>query len=143
MSGGHFDYNCFRISQFADELDREIRNNKASGEVVYAPCHSDEAIEILKECQILIEAAGILAKEIEWFYSGDTGEEELKKIALPILKKLKTADIPRKNLEEADRMLEHIRTVFDEVPKEHRRITMEDAHKLTRLVQESLEYIKK
>ena len=38
---------------------------------------------------IIIDAAGRLAKEIEWLYSGDTGESELKRVALPIIESLK------------------------------------------------------
>lgn len=90
MSGGHFDYDCFVISHFADELDREIRNNhEENGDFPYAPHFSDETIEILKQCHTIIESAGELAKEIEWLYSGDTGEKQLKDVALPIIEKLK------------------------------------------------------
>lgn len=77
MSGGHFDYGCFRISQFADELGREIRMNNTPKEdqLGYCPNFDDDTIRLLKECHRIIEIAGNLAKEVEWLYSGDTSED--------------------------------------------------------------------
>ena len=70
MSGGYFNYNCFRISQFADDLDHEIKENGRNIDVL-----SDETIEILTRCCQEIADAGEIAKEIEWLFSGDHGEE--------------------------------------------------------------------
>lgn len=80
MSGGHFDYNCFRISQFADELKVEIEDNHTEDEDWgYAPHYADETIELLEVSHNIIEMAGKIAKEVEWLYSGDTGEEDFVK----------------------------------------------------------------
>ena len=75
MSGGHFDYKCFSISQFADELRNAIDENSKEDDCGYARNFSSKTIETLEECQLLIAKAGKVAKEIEWFYSGDIGEE--------------------------------------------------------------------
>lgn len=76
MSGGHFDYNCFKISQFAEELRHEIETNDTPrGDSDYAPRFSEETLAILKHCHDFIERAGDYAKEIEWLYSGDHGED--------------------------------------------------------------------
>jgi hypothetical protein len=78
MSGGAFDYNCFRISQFAEELKNKIEenDNEING---YAPYYNQKTIEYLIECQKIIELSGKLAYDIEWLYSGDIGEETFQK----------------------------------------------------------------
>ena len=38
MSGGHFgDYDYYKVAQFADELEVEIKNNNKPDEYEYAP----------------------------------------------------------------------------------------------------------
>lgn len=86
MSGGHFDYNCFRISQFADELKRDMLKNKSENGLEFAYNFSDETILNLKKCHEIIETAGKLAKEIEWLYSGDIGEKLFNETVDPITK---------------------------------------------------------
>lgn len=75
MSGGHFENLCFKISQFADELEREIRENVVENGFGYAPNFNADTIALLKECHKQIQLAGNLAKEVEWLYSGDSSEE--------------------------------------------------------------------
>lgn len=78
MSGGHFDYNCFRISQFADDLQHEIdlnddeTSNKFGDRRGYH--FAPDTLRRLKIAHCIIEKAGRLAKEIEWLYSSDHGE---------------------------------------------------------------------
>jgi hypothetical protein len=79
MSGGSFDYNCFRISQFAEELKNRIDENDHEDEYGYASRFNKETIEKLNQCQRIIELAGQLAHDIEWLYSGDIGEETFMK----------------------------------------------------------------
>lgn len=74
MSGGHFDYNCFRISQFADDLEHEIENNDVKNDYGYEEGLHDATLEVLTKIQRVIELSGKLAKEAEWLYSGDIGE---------------------------------------------------------------------
>lgn len=79
MSGGHFDYGCFRISQFADELKHEIDTNgdETMNDLGEKRGYGFEAgtIARLKAAHQIIEQAGKLAREVEWLYSGDHGEE--------------------------------------------------------------------
>lgn len=75
MSGGSFDYNCFRISTFADDLMARIETNGVYDENGYGDGFASETIEMLKRCHAIIEKAGILAHHIEWLYSGDHDEE--------------------------------------------------------------------
>lgn len=86
MSGGSFDYNCHRISQFADDLKEKIDNNQKKDEYGYSYNFSPETIKTLKHCHAIIEKAGKLAHHIEWFYSGDHGEETFTKLVKSDLK---------------------------------------------------------
>ena len=89
MSGGHFDYGCFRISQFADELQHEIEINNDETVDGYGDRRgygfSEETLLRLRESQRIIATAGKLAREIEWLYSGDHGEESFCRLVDDIL----------------------------------------------------------
>lgn len=90
MSGGAFDYNCFRISQFAEELQHELDLNDSKEEDEYGVPrgrnYKERTVSNLKESLKIIEIAGKLAHEIEWLYSDDHGEDSFNKIIEKILK---------------------------------------------------------
>jgi hypothetical protein len=86
MSGGHFDYDQYRIQKIADSVDQLIRQNGKvieylSGYVIssfdethhykYPP----EVIEKFKEGLEILRKAEIYAQRIDWLVSGDDGEE--------------------------------------------------------------------
>jgi hypothetical protein len=75
MSGGSFDYYCFHISQFAEELQNKIDENDKKDEYGCSYSFKLETLKKLQDAQKIIEQAGKLAKDIEWLYSGDIGEE--------------------------------------------------------------------
>lgn len=79
MSGGHFDYGCFSISRFADELQHEIDTNDDDSNDDWGNPRSyhfaPDTVARLKVAQAIIAKAGRLAREIEWLYSGDHSEE--------------------------------------------------------------------
>ena len=54
MSGGSFDYGCFRISQFADELKQMIESNNRKDEFGYAQNFNSKTIELLSTSQKII-----------------------------------------------------------------------------------------
>lgn len=91
MSGGHFDYGCFRISQFAEELRHELDLNDCTEKNSYGDeigqHFESETIDNLKRSLEIIELAGKLAYEIEWLYSGDHGEDSFNKIIKNIFNK--------------------------------------------------------
>lgn len=95
MSGGHFEYNCFRISQFAEDLQHELDINCSEERDNYndpiGSCYEPETIEMLINAQAVIAYAGKISREIEWLYSGDHGEESFRKIVNNII-----ADIEKK-----------------------------------------------
>ena len=79
MSGGSFDYGCFRISQFAENLQNKIDENETKDDFGYSPSVSPDVLKLIQDCQRTIDLAGKLAHDIEWFYSGDIGEDTLAK----------------------------------------------------------------
>lgn len=78
MSGGSFDYNCFRIADFAEQLANKISQNTGNEEDEWCPNYKPETLNKLKDAQKIIELAAKLAKEVEWLYSGDIGEETFR-----------------------------------------------------------------
>ena len=86
MSGGHFDYNQYRIQNIADSVDRLIKQNGKEIEYPkgYTLCSYDEThhyeyppevIEQFKEGLEILKKAAIYAQRIDWLVSGDDGEE--------------------------------------------------------------------
>lgn len=78
MSGGHFngnDYVYFRVRDFAEELEEEIANNNKIDE--YGSCKNfkPETLEYLKKQVKAIEVMSRIMREIDYLYSGDTGED--------------------------------------------------------------------
>ena len=84
MSGGSFDYAYLRMSQFADDLGDKL---DSAGTMVHG-WHVEKWPPDVESKLREIAAAALhvskLAKEAEWLYSGDTGEdifmERVKKI---------------------------------------------------------------
>lgn len=66
MSGGHFNYKCFEISDFASMLEQELKKE---------PEYSKNVMNVVEYALTIIKEAANLAKDIEWLYSGDYGEE--------------------------------------------------------------------
>jgi hypothetical protein len=86
MSGGRFDYNQYKITQIADDIDQVIRQNGKEIEYPkgYTLCSYDEThhyeyppevIEKFKEGYDILRKAEIYAQRIDWLVSGDDGEE--------------------------------------------------------------------
>ena len=75
MSGGSFDYAYARMHEFADDLRNKLAEQ---GQVVdgWEVCTWEPQVAAkLAEIAALVDHAAKLAKEAEWLYSGDTGEE--------------------------------------------------------------------
>jgi len=77
MSGGSFDYACYRTMQFADELRNKLQEQgkDPSGEGWHNPTWQTDVACKLSEIAQLADYVGALMKEAEWLYSGDTGED--------------------------------------------------------------------
>ena len=109
MSGGHFNYNQYKIREIADsihlELDRmgkeknfrkmDMRSEwyETYPEERYHTVYSPEIVEKFKEAVISLRQAEVYAQRIDWYLSGDDGdatfllrlEQDLTKLKKEIL----------------------------------------------------------
>lgn len=67
MSGGHFDYAQYRISDIAFEVKELIETNKYE--------YSIETLDKFKIALKLLMRAQVAAQRIDWLVSGDDGED--------------------------------------------------------------------
>jgi len=79
MSGGHFDYKQYEISNIADEVEQLIIDND-SEELDEWECtkgyhYSKETIEEFKKALNILRQANIYVQRIDWLVSGDDGED--------------------------------------------------------------------
>lgn len=79
MSGGHFDYDQYRIDQIAEDIAQTIRNNKneeldewGSKKGYFFP---DEVIEEFKKAVQILDTAYVYVQRIDYLLSGDDGED--------------------------------------------------------------------
>lgn len=91
MSGGHFDYNQYRINDIADSIERTL--NKQGKEIPKEELYSSEEFyekypekkyyetyseivqEKMREAVKQLKIAAVYAHRIDWFLCGDDGEE--------------------------------------------------------------------
>lgn len=79
MSGGHFDYNQYRLNDLADEIEKLIESNDSNepdgwGGIKgrHYPRH---VIDEFKQAVKMLHRARIYVQRIDWLVSGDDGEE--------------------------------------------------------------------
>jgi hypothetical protein len=75
MSGGHFDYQQSRINDIADEIEYQIDRNGETSEFGYTVDYSPEVIKEFKNAVYQLRKAFTYAQRIDWFLSGDDGED--------------------------------------------------------------------
>jgi hypothetical protein len=94
MSGGHFNYDQYKIGYIADEVEQIVRKNnvkkekKHDWEDDYHYKFSQEVIGHFKEAWYQIRKAEIYAQSIDWLVSGDDGENSFLKRLYADLQKL-------------------------------------------------------
>ena len=95
MSGGHFDHQQYHIGEIADSIQSELdrmgekipRRDRNHGEEWYEkypedllyPTYSEKTIEEFKNAIHHLRIARIYAQRIDYFLSGDDGEENFHK----------------------------------------------------------------
>jgi len=92
MSGGHFQYDQYKIGYIADEVEQLIANNGSEeldqwGDKKFSS-FSAETIEEFKNGLLLLRQAQAYAHRIDWLVSGDDGEESFHKRLKNDLEKL-------------------------------------------------------
>ena len=80
MSGGHFDYQQYKIGEIADEIERLIAtNNTPSKYGNDARDYDDVIMALFKDAVIALRKAEVYAQRIDWLVSGDDGEDSFQK----------------------------------------------------------------
>jgi len=83
MSGGHFYYKQFQFIDVADEIDNLIKNNDSTETDDYGDPVSyeipDDIIERMKEASHTIKQASEMLQRVDWYISGDDGEESFRR----------------------------------------------------------------
>ena len=79
MSGGHFNYDQYKIEYIADEIEQLIINND-SEELDEYGCRlgshfTPETIDEFKKGLLLLRQARVYVQRIDWLVSGDDGED--------------------------------------------------------------------
>ena len=76
MSGGHFgDYDYYKVSQFADELEVEIDNNGKVDEYGYKREIDPDVIDYLEAQIPKLRKMSEIMRHIDYLYSGDHGDD--------------------------------------------------------------------
>ena len=75
MSGGSFDYAYARMHEFADDLRDMLSQQGQKKDGWEVGTWEPQVAAKLAEIAALVDYAAKLAKEAEWLYSGDTGED--------------------------------------------------------------------
>ena len=79
MSGGHFNYDQWKIQNIADEVEQLILDNDSEEKDEYGfrkGCHfSPEVIKEFKNGLLILRQAYIYAQRMDWLICGDDGED--------------------------------------------------------------------
>ena len=79
MSGGHFQYKQWEISNIADEVEQLILTNDSEEKDEWGDRkgyhYTPETIEEFKKGLVLLKQAYVYAQRIDWLISGDDGED--------------------------------------------------------------------
>lgn len=93
MSGGHFDYDQYKISQIAESIESLIYQNDSKEKNEYGDSlgygFSKETIHEFEKAVKILKEAAVYAQRIDWLVSGDDGEETFHKRLKNDLEKLK------------------------------------------------------
>ena len=70
MSGGHYDYPYHRIWELSENIKHDLEDNEISERI------SQEAKNRMKKLHLELQDVARRVKDLEWFMSGDTGEDD-------------------------------------------------------------------
>jgi len=75
MSGGHFDYQQYRLHDIAHMIDELVRGNGVTNDFNYCRNYSAETIAKFKLTSETLRKAAAMAQRVDWLVSGDDSEE--------------------------------------------------------------------
>lgn len=79
MSGGHYDYNQYRLKNIVDQIDEDFTRLGKEDEYGYVFELEPEVIEVMKQVKIELETLYQKVHDLDWVISGDSGVEILEK----------------------------------------------------------------
>jgi hypothetical protein len=92
MSGGHFNYEQYHISEIANSIENTIDNwNEKPTEWIDESCadkYSDATKKEFENAVMALRKAHVYAQRIDWLLSGDDGEDNFHKRLVRDLKEL-------------------------------------------------------
>lgn len=78
MSGGHFDYQQYRLLDIAEQIDELIASNEDEGKNSWGDpigrFYTKETVERFREAAHTLRLAEKMAQRVDWLVSGDDGE---------------------------------------------------------------------
>jgi hypothetical protein len=93
MSGGHFDYNQWKIQMIADEIEQLIIDNDSEEKDEWGEIKghhfNEDTIRQFKAAVELLKVSYVFAQRIDWLVSGDDGEDSFHRRLKDELEKLK------------------------------------------------------
>lgn len=90
MSGGAFDYQQYKIGEIADQIEESIlRNEKGPKDDDWFFEMKPETIAAFRDAVLALRTAEVFAQRVDWFLSGDDGEENFHKRLKEDLDRLK------------------------------------------------------
>jgi hypothetical protein len=79
MSGGHFNYDQYKIAEMAEDISLLIENNDNNDQDDWGDDigrhYPPEVIDRFKEAKATLIQAAKMATRIDWLLSGDDGED--------------------------------------------------------------------
>lgn len=82
MSGGHFNYDQYKIEQIADSIDDLIFHNGSSEKDEYGYdkyyTYPADIVEKFKLAANKLREVAVYAQRIDWLVSGDDGEDSFR-----------------------------------------------------------------
>ena len=93
MSGGHFQYNQYKLQMIAEEIEELIEKNNCNdknqwGDVI-GNHYSRETMREFDKAVSLLKQAYVYTQRIDWLVSGDDGEDSFHRRLANELAKVK------------------------------------------------------
>lgn len=75
MSGGHFNYDQFKINEIADELEEIIKREEDPSSEYHLDFKYPQTMQEFKKGLEILRMAYVYAQRIDWLISADDGED--------------------------------------------------------------------
>lgn len=83
MSGGHFDYQQYRIENIAESIEDLVLNNDNDEKDEYGyrkyQHYPEDIIKCFKEAIDHLRVSANMAQRVDWLVSGDDGDDSFRK----------------------------------------------------------------